>query len=43
MWQVQYAETIGWGSSWIGFRLNAYGQGLGSSFRFAGAVFRVKV
>jgi len=48
-WSRHVASTIrrdnwlGFKSSWLGFRLSAYGQGLGSSFRFAGAVFRVKV
>jgi len=29
-------------SLWLGFRISAYGQDLGSSFRFSGSVFRVK-
>ena len=27
---------------WLGFRISAYGQGLGSSFRFSGSVLSVR-
>jgi len=30
-------------SSWLGFRIGAYGQGFWSSFRFRGSVFGVRV
>jgi len=42
MSKVQYAETIVWGL-WLGYRIRAYGQGLGPSFGFSGSVFRVRV
>ena len=34
---------MGFKSLWLGFRIRAYGQGLGSGFRFSGSVFRVRV
>jgi len=29
------------GNNWLGFRNSAYGQGLGSSFRFSGSVLEL--
>jgi len=38
------AETwLGFKSLWLGFRIRAYGQGAGSTFRLRGSVFGVRV
>ena len=34
---------LGFKSLWLGLRIRAYGQGLGSSFEFSVSVFRVRV
>jgi len=33
---------VGFKSLWLGFRIRAYGKGLGSSFGFSGSVFRAR-
>ena len=44
MWQVRYVtrQLVGFKSLWLGFRIRAYGKGLGSSFGFSGSVFRAR-
>jgi len=37
-----FGPAIGWGL-WLGFRIRAYGKGLGSSFRFRESGFGVRV
>ena len=34
---------LGFKCLYLGFRISAYGRGLGSSFRFIGSVFRVRI
>jgi len=34
---------LGFKSLWLRFRIRAYGQGVGSSFKLRGSVFRVRV
>jgi len=36
-------QLVGFKSLWLGLRISASGRGLGSSFRFSGSVFRVRV
>jgi len=40
---IRRENWLGFKSLWLGFRIRAYGQGLGSSFRFSGSAFRVRV
>jgi len=40
---IRRDSWLGFKSLWLGFRIGAYGQGLGSSFRFSDSVFRVRV
>jgi len=40
---IRRDNWLGFKSLWLGFRIRAFAQGLGSSFSFSGSVFRVRV
>jgi len=40
---MQYINWLGFKSLWLGFRISAYGQGVGAIFKFRGSVCRVRV
>jgi len=40
---IRRDNWLGFKSLWLGFRISAYGQGLWSSFRLSGSVFRIRV